>query len=73
MKKIIVILILLLVSFQSVQGYNYNWKEYNIPYPENIEYLNYCYNSWNCEIPERFNNLIKLNNLLIKKWYDSIW
>jgi len=73
MKKTIILIVLLLASLQSVQAYNYNWKEYNIYLPENIEYLEYCYNSNQCEVPNKYKKIINLNILLIKYWYEKLY
>lgn len=66
-----------LFYINDTKAYEINWKEYNIKYPENIEALENCYMSWQmnitCEVPKKYIKLIDLNNLLIKKWYNSIW
>ena len=77
MRKIIMILVVFMmftiVNLENVHTYNYKWKEITIYVPENIEYLEFCYNSRQCEVPKEFQKLIYLNILLIRYWYDSIY
>lgn len=70
--KTILTLVLLLIPTISF-WYNYDWSEYNIYVPENIEYMEYCYMSSQCEVPEYTQKLIHVNMLLIKKGLNPIY
>lgn len=75
MKTLIIIttLFLIILSIQESQGYNLNWKEYRINIPENIIELDYCYNSWRCEVEVKYIRLIKMNKILAKKWLKQLY
>jgi len=74
MKKFI--LIISLIFFYNVEicnTYFYDWREYDIHVPENIEYQEYCYVTELCEVSKYNKRLIKLNILLIKFWLPPLY
>ena len=73
MKKIIITISLIILSFQITNWYKFQWKDYNIYYPENIEALENDF--WNQKITKdhKYYKLIFLNQLLIEKGDPSIW
>lgn len=73
MKKIIMTILALMLTSQIANWYDFNGKNYDIQYPENIEYLEYCYHSNQCPVPKKYEKLIYLNWLLIKYGYNPIW
>lgn len=35
--------------------------------PENIEYMEYCYNSWQCEVPNKYKKIVEKRILNVKR------
>jgi len=75
MKKIIMILVVMIIATQNVNWYYYNWKEYNIIIPKNVNFAYYenCYMSWICKVPKKIEKLITINIMLVKKWLSPLY
>ena len=77
-KFTLILFIVLLVSaiyfpIKQSNAYNFNWKEYNIEIPTNINYIEHCYFTRQCELSKKQKALVKLNILLIKKGYNPLY
>jgi len=71
--KTILIILVIIFTINTVNWYEYKWKEYKIYVPENIEYLEYCYISTQCSVWEYEAKLIYINIYLIKLWLNPIY
>ena len=71
MKKLLLMVLLLVPNISN--WYNFEWKEYNIYVPENIQYMEYCYFSWQCEIGDYYTKLIYVNFILINRWFEPLY
>ncbi len=72
-KIIISLSIFLLLGIYKAEGYNYNWKDYNIEIPENIIELENKYFNRELDINSYEFKIIKLNILLIKKGLKPLY
>lgn len=68
---IIVITIIIIILSAIINSYDKIPTELNIP--ENIEYLEYCYNSWQCEVPEKYLKIVEQSILEVKKWNSILY
>jgi len=68
MKKIIAIFVLI-SCFQITNAS----EEEKLNVPENISYYEYCYNSWQCEVPEDLQEIINENIQAIMSWEDPLY
>jgi hypothetical protein len=69
MKKIILILSITFACFSST--FADSTKE--IVVPENIDYYEYCYNSWACVVPDYLVDIITQNILAIMSWKEPLY
>ena len=72
MKKTILFLLLLCVTSQ-VGAYEFNWKEYNIKVPENMNFWERSVMTNNCKMSKYECKFAYANILLIKKWFNPLY
>lgn len=67
----------LFYNYQTVHSYYYTytfrWHVLTYYVPENIEYLEYCLYSGECEVPEKYEKLITANAVLIMSGYEPLY
>lgn len=73
MKKIFLALIIVCLFWKTVESYNYNWKDYNIKVPENIEYLEYLVMTNKCDMKKYWCKVAYLNITLVKRWLSPLY
>lgn len=69
MKKIILIMSIIFTCISST--FADSTEQFVVP--ENIDYYEYCYNSWSCEVPDYLEDIITQNILSIMSWKEPLY